>query len=240
MAARLAWFPDDWAKYPKLKNEDGTDAEGPRAIRVVIDATTTAQEIDLGAMLAEITLSNIQCVKIDNLDNAGGVTIQSLLTSDRIKIGGGCQGIVPWVFTANDNKFTIALDSGAGVVVVWLFNTPKPLGVWNTAGGDDVVVTNTVTVAQEKANTSTRTSVAQNAADVALLAAAPTRKGGTVFNDSVATLYLALGAAAASASDFTAEILPRAYYELPANYAGAVRGIWSAAGAGAARISELT
>ncbi|MEQ1651984.1 MAG: DUF1859 domain-containing protein, partial [Hyphomicrobium sp.] len=238
-APRLAFYPDDWAKYPKQFSElTGSEEEGPRSIKLIVDATATSQEIDLRALLAEMVLSNVQGVKIDNADNAAPVTIQSRLTGDRLVIPGESQAILPWQFTTNDNAFSIFLDSGVGTVVIWLYNTPKPAAVWYTQGAGNVVtVSGTVTVSETKAATSTRTSVAGAAADTAILAANANRKGGTVFNDSTATLYLALGAAAASATDFTAELLPRAYYELPANYTGAVRGIWTAA-AGNARVSE--
>lgn len=238
---RFAWFPDDWAKYPvQISERDGSEEEGPRGIKITCDATSTAQTISVGDFLSKMTLSNVQSVKIDNSENSAPVTITSQLTGDRITVPGECMAIVPWQFTLNDSAFTVALDSGAGTVIIWLYNTPKPAVVWYTQGAGNVVtISGTVTVSEAKAATSTRTSVAGAAVDTSILAANANRKGGTVFNDSTATLYLALGTAAASTTDFTVEILPRAYYELPANYTGAVRGIWSAA-VGNARVSELT
>lgn len=240
-APRLSYYPDDWAKYPKQFSETiGSEEEGPRSIKLVIDATATAQEVDLRAYLAEMVLSNVQCVKIDNSESAQPVTITSRLTQDRLTIPGECMAYLPWQFTANDNAFTISLDSGSATVIIWLYNTPKPAAVWYTQGAGNVVtVSGTVTVSEVKAATGTRSNVAGAAVDVSLLAANALRVGATIFNDSTATLYVALGAAAASLTSFTVELLPRAYYELPANYTGAVRGIWTAA-AGNARITELT
>lgn len=238
---RLAFFPDDWAKYPKLLNDDGTHAEGPRSIKLIIDATATAQEVDLKAFVQEQILSNIQSVKIDNSENADAVTIISRLTGDRLTIPGEAMGFLPWQFTANDQAFSIQLASGSGTVCVWLYNTPKPLGVWYTQGAGNVVtISGTVTVAEVRAAAAARTSVAASAADVQLLASNVNRKGGSIFNDSAsATLYVALGATAASTASYTAQVLPGGLYELPKNYTGEVRGIWSAA-VGNARVTELT
>lgn len=85
------------------------------------------------------------------------------------------------------------------------------------------------------------TSVGQNVASQVLLAANASRKMGTVFNDSAANLYINLGAAAVIAGPFVVKVPAGGYYELPAPaYSGSVNGIWDAAGAGNARVSEQT
>lgn len=71
-----------------------------------------------------------------------------------------------------------------------------------------------------------------------LLAANPTRRGMTLYNDSTAKLFLKAGSAA-SLSDFTIEIVAGGYYELPFGYTGIVTGLWDAVN-GAARITEFT
>jgi len=84
-----------------------------------------------------------------------------------------------------------------------------------------------------------RTSVAGAAVDTLILASNTSRLGATVFNDSTAILYLALGTAAASLTDYTVQMVAKAYYEVPYNYTGQIRGIWASA-TGSARIGELT
>lgn len=87
-------------------------------------------------------------------------------------------------------------------------------------------------------STSTRYVVASAITDTQLLPAR-VRSGATVWNDSTATLFLGMGAAAASATDATVKIGPGDYYEIPFGCKDQVRGIWDVAN-GAARISEVT
>ena len=97
----------------------------------------------------------------------------------------------------------------------------------------------------KSANTTT-TSIGSSASDVRLLAANPSRKFFTVYNDSTQVLFLLLGAIApgnlgASTTNYTVQIAANGYYESPAGvqYLGEVRGIWFALN-GAARITEFT
>ncbi len=84
------------------------------------------------------------------------------------------------------------------------------------------------------------TSVGQSNTSVELLAAGE-RAGFTIYNDSAddADLYVALGSADASTSAFTVKLAVGIYYEGPWGYDGPVQGIWSASGAGAARVTEV-
>lgn len=85
----------------------------------------------------------------------------------------------------------------------------------------------------------TLANVSGSASSVTLRAAATTRLGLLVYNDSTASLYLKYGATA-SATSFTVFLGPTAYWEMPAPiYNGTVDGIWTAA-AGNARVTELT
>ena len=93
--------------------------------------------------------------------------------------------------------------------------------------------------------TGTITSVNDTNADTTILAANAARKGATVFNDSTAILYLALASVTASATNYTVQIAPGGFYELPVArdgsvYTGVIKGIWSADASGAARVTELT
>jgi hypothetical protein len=81
--------------------------------------------------------------------------------------------------------------------------------------------------------------IASAAASTVLAPANPFRRGLTVFNESTATLFLAL-APAASLTVYTVQVVAGAYYELQGMplYRGIVSGIWSAAN-GAALVTEL-
>lgn len=102
------------------------------------------------------------------------------------------------------------------------------------AGAD---LTGALRVNAASPNTATRTSVAAATVDTQLLAAG-SRAGFTLSNESTATLFLALGAAAASATDYSVKVAAGGYYEAPYGYSGPVRGVWDAVN-GAARITEL-
>lgn len=93
-------------------------------------------------------------------------------------------------------------------------------------------------VATSTAGTSTPTSVTASTGSVSLLAANTLRKGATITNASTATLYVEFGATA-SATAYTVQMGAGDYYEVPANYTGAISGIWSAVN-GSALVRELT
>lgn len=65
------------------------------------------------------------------------------------------------------------------------------------------------------------------------------RKGASVYYDGAAILYLLAGSGTPSSTLFTAKLGDGylTYWEAPAGYQGAVRGIWSAA-TGAALVTE--
>lgn len=90
-----------------------------------------------------------------------------------------------------------------------------------------------------QAGTATVTSVAAATSSTELAAASLTRRGLSVFNDSIADLRVKFGTGA-STSSYTVKVGPGQLYEMPSPiYTGAVHGIWSAAD-GNARITELT
>ena len=124
--------------------------------------------------------------------------------------------------------------------------------VYLQAAGDSIAVTGAtspsapILTQSARASAGTRTSVAGADADTLLIAANPLRKGATIYNDSSAVLYLGLGATAVSTTDYTIQLVAGAsgfvlgaYYEVPENFAGQVRGYWASA-AGDARVTELT
>ncbi len=89
----------------------------------------------------------------------------------------------------------------------------------------------------QQADTPSVTSVSASATAVTLLAAAAGRRGGIVYNDSSAVLYLKFGATASTTS-YTVQLAAGAYYEFPQPlYTGRVDGIWASAN-GAARTTR--
>lgn len=96
-----------------------------------------------------------------------------------------------------------------------------------------------VTLSPVRSSTVTRANVAGAAVSTTILAANSGRNGATVYNDSSAVLYLELGSAAASTTNFTIAMAANSYYEVPFGYTGQLTGIWASA-TGAARVTELT
>jgi hypothetical protein len=102
------------------------------------------------------------------------------------------------------------------------------------------VVGQALAVRPVRSATGTITSVNGATSTTTLLSANTSRLKAAFYNDSTATLYLAL-ASGASTTAYTVQLGPGAYYEIPGDcvYTGIITGIWSAA-TGACRITELT
>lgn len=93
-------------------------------------------------------------------------------------------------------------------------------------------------------SSATTASVAGAAASTSLLASNASRLGATFFNDQPTDetgeiLFLLLDAAVASTTNYTVQMAPNTYFEVPFGYTGEIRGIWGAA-TGDVRITELT
>jgi len=87
---------------------------------------------------------------------------------------------------------------------------------------------------------STVTAVPQNLASVTIIAANVKRQGLFVFNDSPGPLFVKIGAGA-GLNDWSFRVCSGAYWEAPfAVTTQLVTGIWSVAGVGNARVTELT
>lgn len=112
-----------------------------------------------------------------------------------------------------------------------------------TAGVDTGTGPGTTSTAAPTA-TGTITSVAGSGSDGTILAANTARKGAAIFNDSAAVLYLALASTTSSATNYTVQLAPSGYYEVPLSrdgtvYTGVIKGIWASA-TGNARVTELS
>jgi hypothetical protein len=119
---------------------------------------------------------------------------------------------------------TLTLDS-------YLFNNFDRVEISTTQKGDPA------SVKELRASVPAVTSVSAAVSDTQLLAPNVKRLGASVFNDSIATMYLKLGSGASSTS-FTIALGRYEYYEVPFGFTGRVNGYWSAA-TGSARVTEL-
>lgn len=142
---------------------------------------------------------------------------------------------------------TLNLGTGGDVISTDDISGVKVQRVKNQFGADGVAIDVAdadgarLPVQLAKAGTATRTSVSDSAASVTLLAANAARKGAVVTNDSSGTLYLALGAAAATLTDYTKKLEQDQSWEVPVCYTGIIVGIWGTdPNDGGARVAELT
>jgi hypothetical protein len=106
--------------------------------------------------------------------------------------------------------------------------------------GTNVLGTNTnpIVVSTGGSTATVVTEVASSITNVTLKAANTLRTGLTIFNASTAILYVKLGATATSA-DYTLQMAPSSYYEVPSGYSGRIDGIWVAAN-GFAYVTEIS
>lgn len=154
-------------------------------------------------------------VKITDDTNVAGVDAQN----HQYVSGKSAAGVAP-----SSNPVSISGVDGSGLKRVFLTDTAGNLRVRRVPAGTSVL-----------------SNVAQNAASVTLLAANANRLGAIIYNDSSgnATLYVKFGATA-SLTSFTYALVRGASLDVPFDYTGIIDGIWSAAGTGAARGTELT
>jgi hypothetical protein len=114
----------------------------------------------------------------------------------------------------------------------------SPAAILYDGYGNPVTVINgALAVFDNATTTSITTSVASNASNVILLAANTGRGGATIFNESMSLLYIKMGTAA-SLIDYSVQINPNGYFEVPYEYNGEIDGIWSSSD-GYARLTEL-
>ncbi len=162
------------------------------------------------------------------------------------------------VITLNTKINTLGQKTSANSTPVVLASDQSAIpvtqsGVWDEVGindsGNSITVdgtvtanagTGTFTTKELRSATPAQSTVADNAANVTLLASNANRLGATIANDSSAALYLKLGATASTTS-YTARIVQYGYYEVPFGYTGIIDGIWASdPNDGAARVTELT
>lgn len=171
----------------------------------------------------EATLSSIDATLTDVADtvNSAITAAHPVIDARAVLFAANALGVYGNIERTNGGNLKVAVEE---------FDTSLPAGT-NSIGG--------VTTTETRPATATLSSVAGSASSVQLVAAAATRRGLAVFNDSTAVLYLKFGTTASTTS-YTVQVPGGGYYEAPAPcYTGRVDGIWASA-TGNARITELT
>lgn len=132
-----------------------------------------------------------------------------------------------------------AADSGNPVKVGGKYNNTLPTLTDGQRGDIQLDASSREIVRQARSTTGTHSNVTASASSVTILAANANRLGASVFNDGAATLYLDTSGGTASTSNYTVQLAPNSYFEVPANYSGLITGIWASA-TGNARVVEYT
>jgi hypothetical protein len=145
----------------------------------------------------------------------------------------------PDVVLYDGSSNALAVQNGAAIPVstpaLMLAGSDGTNARYLKVDGTGAAVTNV-----ETSSSTAITNVAASASSVTILSSNTSRLGATIWNDSTtATLYLALTSSSASTSNYTVQLFPSGYYEVPYHYVGQINGIWSAA-IGNARVTEMT
>jgi len=214
------------------------DQHGPRSL-TYSDTLNAAEAFELDLTLASERgyLTNIQTVWIDNSAGANTLVVTAGGSGQVIRAPAGVSAFYSILLQRDTPKISL-YRTDAGAFQIIFLNVPVPSTPTDLAAL--VLILTNILAANALTTVATRTSVVAATASTPLLAANANRRGGSIFNDSTATLHVALGATAmASYNDFTAEILPRGLFVIPDRHTSAVYGWWSAV-AGNARITEQT
>lgn len=224
--------------YPSLVG--GADSNG--ILRGFL--TDTAGKLFVsGSVAVSNTLTVSGSVAITNTVTAavtGQVQSGSTAAGNPVLVGGvDASNVVRGVLTDTSGRTIIVGTTLSGSTAANA--APVIIAGTDSTGFVRTLRLSTAGVIQTTASTSSTTSVssvAASASNVTVLGANASRVGATVFNDSTVTLYLKLGATAATNS-YTVQLSARSYYEVPFGYVGIIDGIWDSA-TGNARVTELT
>ncbi len=162
------------------------------------------------------------------------------------KVVASC-GSAPDTYSAGDSRQIVMntngeLCTGGGGGAVTSTQLPPAL----TAGGGlpVVEVDPTTGVALASPDDATASSVSDAATSTTCLASNANRQGARFYNDSTVNAYLLEDEGTASATNFTALLIPGALYVLPMNtlgiYTDDVKCIWASDASGAMRVTEIT
>lgn len=201
-------------------------------------------DVALSTRASEATLLNVET----NLDDVK-TKLDTLIAKDYATET--TLALVSAAVQSLDTDIDVALSTRASeATLATLLTTTAFEARINTFGQKTMAASTPVVLASDQAaipvdieggdsTASTVTVVARSAVSVTLLASNSTRRGSIIFNDSTANLFVKLGAVASTAS-FTTRLGSQDTYEVPFNYVGIIDGIWASAGAGDAKITELT
>lgn len=193
-----------------------------------------------------VVVSNTQ-TSINIINSAGWVFAQSNTDNQGVIVrnSGGLYAMQSGVWTVSS---TILNSAGWSVVVS---NTQTGINIINSAGwivaqsntGGNVNVANSAGWIMFNVESgfpvAVITTVVSTIGLVQILTNNNLRHGVSIYNQSVAPLYLKLGATASTAS-YTLMMVGSSYYELPKPvYTGLITGIWNSAN-GFALVTELT
>jgi len=242
----------DGAANQKIK----TDAAGELQIDILSSALPAGASTSALQTTGNSSLSSLDG-KLATLGQKAMVgSAPVVLASDQTAIPASQSG----TWNINDISGTISLPTGASTSALQTTGNASlstiagdttsldakfgALGQTNMAGSAPVVIASdqsSIPVHQDNSATATLSNVAASATNVTVLAANANRKGATIYNDAATAkdVFLKFGATA-SATSFTVKLKDKAYYEVPFGYTGIIDGIWANAGAGTARVTEMT
>ena len=169
---------------------------------------------DLTQAFLQYRLPPLQSVLIDATAMQAPVLINVLQTQQTQTFKAGAVSCLPFIIPPTSPKFQLASQT-AGAINVILFSQVLIIPPFDTQA--------------DRPSMGSPGTVAATTSSVVLFPSNRARKGGSVFNDSGATLYLMLAASAASPTAYTVKVLPQGYFEIPYGYYGEIRGAWDAA-----------
>lgn len=138
-------------------------------------------------------------------------------------------------------SMAVVIASDQSAIPITVAALPLPSGASTAALQTTGNTTAASILARMTAGTGTNTSVAQNPAQVTLLAANPNRKGFTLYNDASAKVFVSFSATASTTS-YSTHISANAAYEpvQAVPYTGVITAIWNSGTTGFMRITEFT
>lgn len=211
-------------------------ASGTANIRLSIESMPTPEAASVNAY--QTTGTNLHVVtdatSTTAVTQATGTNLHAVIDSGTITTVGAVTAI------------TNALPAGANIIgkagidqtTLGTTNNVTTSGFDGTNYQKTKALTDGTTNVVQSASTATASNVSGSATNVTLLSANAARKGGSIFNDSTALLYVKFGTTASTTS-FKVILSASAYFEIPAGYTGRIDGIWASA-TGTARIDEET
>lgn len=102
-----------------------------------------------------------------------------------------------------------------------------------------VVVVNPSGCSTSMAGSATWASIARATSSQVLLEANDARRGGYIHNTDTSPLLIDLSGGAATSTRYSTSILTGETFVLPCGFTGAVTGVWTGIGTGAAKVTEV-